>query len=344
MNILTIDHLYKTYAAQADPAVSNISLRLKKGEITGLVGESGSGKTTLLRLIAGLEDADSGHIRLHKETVTGPAGNLVPGHSQIRLVHQDFKLSPHISVRENIAYTLRTYEVSYRNDRLEKMLWLCELADLQHKLPRQLSGGEMQRVALAKALADEPTILLLDEPFSNVDTIRRQALTYQLRNIICGSGTTALFVTHDTTEALTLSDNVAVMRQGRIIQTGSPPEIYHKPLSPYVAGLFGYANIIQAGQLLPHRLATTTRIPYTPDDYLCIRAEYISICSESDADFAATVRQRYYLGIYSLLEVQIAPLVRCQVLFFEEILPSEKVFLRVDWKLVHVFPTQQAPH
>ncbi len=338
MNLLKINHLYKTYPQQSEPAVRNITLNVKAGEILGLVGESGSGKTTLLRLIAGLEDGDEGSIRLKKELVTGPAHHLVPGHPQIRLVHQDFKLSPNVTVRENIAYSLRSYATDYSKNRLEAMIELCELASLQHKLPKQLSGGEMQRVALARALADEPVLLLLDEPFSNVDAIRRQELKYQLRDIIRRSGTTAIFVTHDTAEALTLSDSLAVMYQGQIIQTGTSREVYQHPVNPYVARFFGYVNIQKMSQL--SALLQNADLPFLPADLLCIRAECIHLCQAYEADFTGTVKQVRYMGFYELWEIAISETITWQVLQFEKILFSSEVFLKVDWHKVHVFAAE----
>lgn len=311
----------------------------------GLVGESGSGKTTLLRLIAGLEDADKGTMRLKGEVITGPSRHLVPGHPQIRLVHQDFQLSPNISVRENIAYALRTYQADYRASRLHQVLQLCELTALQHKLPRQLSGGEMQRVALAAALADEPELLLLDEPFSNVDAVRRQTLRHEITDILRRSRTTAIFVTHDTAEALALSDKVAVLQNGAIVQIDTPQQVYSKPVSPYVAGLFGCANIIRAGKLQEIRLPTSQMPDFQADDLLCIRAENLSIVSETEADFSGKLLKSSYLGMYEIWEAEISRNIKWQVLVFQKILFSNplsqprraNVFLKVDWSKTHTF-------
>ncbi len=342
MNILTISHLYKTHSGQPQPAVKNATLVLKKGEILGLIGESGSGKTSLLHLVAGLADADSGTIRLKKEYVTGPSQNLVPGHPQIRLVHQDFQLAPAISVRDNIAYSLRAYQPEYKADRLDKMIRLCGLETLQHKQPRQLSGGEMQRVALARALADEPLLLLLDEPFSNVDTVRRQELKHEIGDIIRRSGTTAIFVTHDTAEALALSDRIAVMYQGVIVQTGTPQHVYQHPATPYVAGFFGYATIILAETLAKHWNQTKLAFPFGSSDTLCIRAEHMQLCPEREAEFTGTLRRIQYLGWYELWEVQMGEASIFQLVLCgkkEKATVGEIVFLKVDWAAVHVLDT-----
>ncbi|MDJ1481512.1 ABC transporter ATP-binding protein [Cytophagaceae bacterium YF14B1] len=337
MNILTVKDLNKTYSGQFDPAIKNITLAVKKGEIFGLVGESGSGKTTLLRIIAGLEDADSGSVRLLKEAITGPSRNLVPGHTHIRLVHQNFNLQPNISIRHNILYSLKGYDLQYQLDRLDKMIDLCDLSALQHKLPRQLSGGEMQRVALARALADEPMLLLLDEPFSNVDILRRQELKQEVSDIIRKSGTTAIFVTHDTTEALTLSDTIGVMRDGSLIQIGTPHHIYNQPATPYVASFFGNANIISISKLQPYLRIKQHASLFNKQDVVCIRAESIQICQETEADLTGKLKKVYYLGMYELWDVQIARNISLHLLHFQKTPPPEKLFLKIVWEQVHAF-------
>lgn len=338
MNVLTVRHISKTYAAQPQPAVENISFSLRKGELLGLVGESGSGKTTLLRLVAGLEDSDSGQILLKNEPVAGPLRRLVPGHPHIRLVHQDFKLSPNITVLENIAYALRTYDAAYRESRLTQVMRLCELTGLQHRLPRQLSGGEMQRAALATALADEPALLLLDEPFSNVDAVRRQTLRHEITDILRRSRTTAIFVTHDTAEALALSDRVAVLQSGGIVQIGTPRQVYSQPVSPYVASLFGHANVFPAGDLQKIRLPASQMPGFQANASLCIRAENIALAPKADADFAGKLLKTSYLGMYEIWEVELTEEMKWQVLAFGNILfPDRKVFLKVDWAKAHMF-------
>lgn len=337
MNILTVKDLNKTYSGQFTPAIKNITLTVKKGEIFGLVGESGSGKTTLLRIIAGLEDADGGSVRLLKEAITGPSQNLVPGHPHIRLVHQNFNLQPNISIRQNILYSLKGYDLQYQLDRLDKMIDLCDLSALQHKLPRQLSGGEMQRVALARAIADEPMLLLLDEPFSNVDTIRRQELKHEVSNIIRKSSTTAIFVTHDTTEALTLSDTIGVMKDGSLIQIGTPHHIYNHPATSYVANFFGIANIIPVVKLQSYLKAKHQFPLFNKQDIVCIRAESIQLCHEEEADLTGELKKIYYLGMYELWDIQITRNISLKFLHFQKTPPPEKLFVKIIWEQVHVF-------
>lgn len=338
MNLLTINHLSKTYPGQLQPALNNVSLTVKKGEILGLVGESGSGKTTLLRLMAGLEDADSGTIRLLKEYITGPAHHLVAGHTHIRLVHQDFRLFPNISVRENISYQLRMYTADYQHNRLESMLQLGDLHAVQHKLPRQLSGGEMQRVAVARALADEPLLLLMDEPFSNVDVRRRQELTEAIGNMIRQSRTTTFFVTHDTSEVLAMADRITIMQEGKLIQTATPSIIYTQPATPYVADLFGHANIVTGKQLRKQAHADLPAFIQAHQTW-CIRAEWIQVCEKEEAEFSGIVRKVHYLGLYMLWELQIGTSIRWQVYQQSERIssPGEKIYIKVKWDQVHSF-------
>ncbi len=173
--LLQVNYVSKTYPGRASAAVYNLSLQVRQGELLAIVGASGSGKTTLLKLIAGLEETDEGGIFLHEQKVTGPSGQLIPGHPKIKMVFQDNKLFPNITVYDNIQHSLRMYHTSYQQQRITQVLELAKLTHLQHKYPRELSGGEAQRATLARALADEPELLLLDEPFSHLDIpLKRQ--------------------------------------------------------------------------------------------------------------------------------------------------------------------------
>ena len=243
-----------------------------------LVGASGSGKSTLLNLLAGLMDPDEGEVRLNDVHVATPGEKLVPGHPDIRLVHQEYQLMPNITVRQNIAYAVRYYQKDYQTYRVNELLRLCRLEAVADRIPRQISGGEKQRTAIARAIAEpsadgRAVILLLDEPFSHLDLPNRTHIRDLLLDLVreAEPGEPAsfacLFVTHDATDALALSDEVGVMQDGELIQLGTPQTVYRQPETAYVAQMTGPANIM-AGGLLPtlHLSATAD-----PDQLVCIR-------------------------------------------------------------------------
>ena len=224
------------------PAVAGVDLSLPRGGFLALLGASGCGKTTLLRLIAGFEQPDAGSIAVGGRLVFGPGVNLPPERRRVGMVFQDYALFPHLTVAENVAFGLP--RGAGREARVREMLTLVGLAGLERRLPHALSGGQQQRVALARALAPEPDLILLDEPFSSLDAALRTRVRAEVRQILVAAGATAIFVTHDQEEALSLADEVAVMAEGRIIQRATPEELYHQPASLAVAAFIGDANIL----------------------------------------------------------------------------------------------------
>lgn len=238
---LKCQHLYKSFGGV--PAVRDASLVVRPGEFMTLLGPSGCGKTTTLRLVAGFESLDSGEILMHGRQVAGPDVNLPTEQRQIGMVFQEYALFPHLSVADNIAFGLNSSKRD-KSARVEEMLALVGLDNLSKRMPYELSGGQQQRIALARALAPNPRLLLLDEPFSNLDAALRAQVRGEVRSILKQAGITCLFVTHDQEEALSLSDQVAVMFNGMVAQVGSPQVVYMRPATREVAAFVGESNFL----------------------------------------------------------------------------------------------------
>jgi iron(III) transport system ATP-binding protein len=219
-------------------AVDGATLTVPEGELVALLGPSGSGKTTLLRVIAGFEEPDAGRVAIAGRPVAGDGAWVEPEHRRIGMVFQDGALFPHLTVERNVAFG------ASRRERVAECLQLVGLSGRAASYPHELSGGERQRVALARALAADPEVVLLDEPFASLDAGLRDALRAEVTGILRAAGTSALLVTHDQAEALSLAGTVAVMREGRIEQVGTPEEIYERPQSRWVAEFLGEADVI----------------------------------------------------------------------------------------------------
>ncbi len=239
-DFLIFDRVTKSFGAAR--AVNEVSLSISQGEVFSLLGPSGCGKTTLLRMAAGFESPDSGRLLLRGKDITA----LPPEKRPVNTVFQNYALFPHLSVFENIAFGLR---VAKRNKaevtrEVEAMLSLTQLTDHAQKRPSQLSGGQKQRVAIARALVNKPEVLLLDEPLAALDLKLRQHMLAELRRLHEEVGITFIYVTHDQGEAMSLSNRIAVMNQGRIMQLGGPVELYEKPQNRFVASFIGDANLL----------------------------------------------------------------------------------------------------
>ena len=228
--------------------VNGLSLNLQQGEIGCFLGYSGCGKTTALRAIAGLEESRGGKITLNNQRLTEQAGRVsftvAPAKRGMGMVFQDYALFGHLSVAKNIAFGLNKWSTADKKARVAEMLALVELSEHADKRPSELSGGQQQRVALARALAPKPKLLLLDEPFSNLDVVLRESLAMSVRDILKRTNTTAILVTHDQNEAFALADKVGVMHKGKLVQWATPSELYHKPVSPFVAEFVGEGAMI----------------------------------------------------------------------------------------------------
>jgi iron(III) transport system ATP-binding protein len=224
-------------------ALRGVDLRVQPGSIVALLGPSGCGKTTLLRAVAGLEQPDAGHIAIGGVTVSGPRTHVPPERRRVGMVFQDWALFPHLTVAENVGYGLARGE--RHGPRVTEALALVGLEGLGNRAPSTLSGGQQQRVALARAIAPRPSVLLLDEPFSNLDAALRVQVRSEIHELLAELGITTVFVTHDQEEAFVLGDEVAVMHDGRIVQQAVPAELYDRPASPWVAEFVGDANLVR---------------------------------------------------------------------------------------------------
>ena len=308
--LLELRHLTKRFGEFA--AVDDLSLDIASGEFLTLLGASGSGKTTTLRMIAGFEPPTAGEILMGGE----PIAALPPFKRDINTVFQHYALFPHMSVRDNIAYGLRMRRVpaAEREARVTRAWEMVKLEQLGARAPRQLSGGQQQRVALARALVNRPRVLLLDEPLGALDLKLRKEMQLELKHLQTDLGITFVYVTHDQEEALTMSDRIVLMRQGRIAQTGTPRDLYDRPASRYVADFIGETNLIpgtvagwDAGVATLRVADATLRglagnpLPIGQEAWLTVRPEAIQLTEGGGAPagynlVAGTVADAVYAG------------------------------------------------
>jgi iron(III) transport system ATP-binding protein len=311
MNAIELKMIKKKYPDCPVPAVDCLSLAVKQGEIITLLGPSGCGKTTTLRLIAGFERPDEGSILLGEIPVTGNGRWIPPEKRNIGMVFQDYALFPHLNTRDNIGISLKKEE---KEKKVEEMLMLVNLQGLSERYPHELSGGQQQRVALGRALARNPVVVLLDEPFSNLDSDLRNHMRREVAEIIKAAGTTAVFVTHDLKDALAVSDRVAVLRDGRLEQIGTPQNIYRHPETEFVATFVGKSNIL-SGIIGPDHNSVITDLGLIPCSHthelpagqkvkVSIRADSFELDPEGDVE--GVIRETIYGGneIEAILDVK----------------------------------------
>jgi len=294
-------------------ALDHFELEVRRGRTLCLLGPSGCGKTTALRLIAGFEEPDRGSVEINGRRVAGPGSSMPPERRRVGMVFQDFALFPHLSVRENVAYGIR--RDPDRDVRVNELLELVGLAADAQRMPHQLSGGMQQRVAVARALAPRPDVILLDEPFSNLDQALRTQLRVEVREILRRAQATALFVTHDQEEALTIADDVCVMSRGRVEQCAVPEIVYAEPANPFVAGFVGVANLVHADcesgvahtRFGPVRLIGPPERRPTGRALAVLRPEHFDVWEAPDGPAGRNlwrVIDRRFSGAELLLEVQ----------------------------------------
>ncbi|MDH3709436.1 MAG: ABC transporter ATP-binding protein [Cyclobacteriaceae bacterium] len=299
MSAIRIESVVKKFGNQA-AALKGVSLEIPDGEILALIGESGSGKTTLLRILAGLELPDAGIIEIGDQEVANDHTFVEAQHREIGLVFQDYALFPHMSAEENIAFGLHSWTAAQRQNRIQEVLELVGLSQMATRYPHQLSGGQQQRVALARALAPKPRMLLLDEPFSNLDTVLKDQVREDVRKIIKQSGLTAILVTHDIQDALSTADRIALLKDGTLQQLDTPVNLYNCPQNPYVAAFFGKINLIparyQEGKIFTELISfPVNTAPNRLEGLLCVRPRQIKLVADTSG-FPAEVIAREYQG------------------------------------------------
>ncbi len=292
--LMIIEGLKRIFRAGERPAVDGVTLDVYEGELLALLGPSGCGKTTTLRMIAGFERPDAGRIRMRGTDIT----DLPPEKRGIGFVFQDYALFPHLDVFENIRFGLNKLPRRQAEARVREMLDLVGLSDLSKRKPHELSGGQQQRVALARTLALAPPLVLLDEPFSNLDAAMRVETRQEVRALLKEAGSAGILVTHDQEEALALADRIVVMEAGKVCQVGTPDEIYRNPISSFVASFIGRSNIVTGkaqglGADTPFgRVELSKEVNGTVD--LAVRPEQILL--EPHAEGEAEVIGREYRG------------------------------------------------
>jgi iron(III) transport system ATP-binding protein len=318
------------------PALDGFELEVPAGTIVSLVGPSGSGKTTALRVIAGFETPDSGSVEIGDRTVVGPGVNTPPHRRRVGMVFQDYALFPHMSVARNVGYGVAPRS---RDEAVAAALELVGLAGFGKRMPAELSGGEQQRVALARALAAQPEVVLLDEPFSNLDAPQRERMRREVRAILKRAGATSIFVTHDQSEALAVADIVAVMRSGKVAQTGAPHIVYGAPADPWVASFLGdsvfVTGVATSGQVqtalgtFPYRGRAQGAVD------IMIRPEWIHPYPESDGPGVVVEREFYGHDQMVLIEIGTGPLVQSRIGPRPLLNPGDRVSLGIDEFVVY---------
>lgn len=250
--IISVKHLTKQHQAEQASGVIDISFDIKKGNVVAILGESGSGKSTLLKCIYGLLKVDNGTVSFNGKRILGPDEQLIPGHKEMKMVTQDFSLNIYAKVYDNIASMLSNTNVQAKKEKTLEIMQHLRIEQLKDKKITQLSGGEQQRVAIAKAMVSDTTVLLLDEPFSQVDALLKNQLRADIKRIAAETGVTVIMVSHDPADGLFLANELLILKDGKLLQSGEPAYVYNHPDDIYTAQLLGNAvaiNAMDAGKL-----------------------------------------------------------------------------------------------
>lgn len=343
--ILELNRVSQAYGKQL--VVRNLSLTLNQGEIGCLLGESGCGKTTVLRTIAGFEPVLGGEISIAGKIVSRSDYSQPPAKRQIGMVFQDYALFPHLSIYENVAFGLQDLSKTEQLHRVTEALELVGLGAEQQKYPHEVSGGQQQRIALARALAPRPQLLLMDEPFSNLDVTLRERLSMEVRDILKHHGTTALFVTHNQNEAFALADRIGVMHNGEILQWASAFQLYHQPANPKIAEFVGEGTLISGLVKTQGRVATSlgmlrdeqaTPLPSNSPVKLLVRPE--DVIYDQASPLKAKVLRRHFRGANTLYYLLLDGGEQIQALLpsLYDHEPGAEIGIRADIRQLVFFP------
>lgn len=345
MPLLKVDKIAAGYDEHI--VIQDLSFHVNKGEIVSLLGPSGCGKTTALRAVAGFETVKSGEIFINKQSVSTPNHIVPPEQRSIGMVFQDYALFPHLSVQDNIAFGLKKLKASERKNKVSHLLDATGLSNFGQRFPHELSGGQQQRVALARALAPSPSLLLMDEPFSNLDVELRERLSLEVRDILKHEGITGILVTHDQHEAFSISDKVGVMNHGEIQQWDTPYNLYHEPNTRFVADFVGQGKFLtgtvttpetfdtELGTLKGNRSCTQSvgkqvDILIRPDD----------IVPDREGSICATIQEKAFKGAHILYTLKLNSGSHVLSLFpsHHDHAIGEKVRIRIDAEHLICFP------
>ena len=296
--MLQIKNLSFNYPNASVLALDHVSFEVSKGEVISIIGESGSGKSTLLKLIYGLEDFENGEIYWHDKPLKGPAFNILPGHKMMKYVAQDYDLLDFVTVGENVGKYLSNFDLDRKERYIKDALRVVEMEDFINQFPNKLSGGQRQRVSIARALAQKPEILLLDEPFSNIDQSLKISIRERIVHWCYENNITVLFTTHDVNDALYTSDKILVLQKGRLVQFDKVEKIRNQPNNSYIAKLFGFINLIPLGIFNQLKLNEVNAYSY----YQLIYPEELWI--DENGDYTAEVISCKYQGRDFLLKLK----------------------------------------
>lgn len=291
--IITVNNLTKQYQEAQDSGVKNINFSIKKGNIVAIIGESGSGKSTLLKCIYGLLKPNQGEVLLNGKRVKGPDEQLIPGNAEMKMVTQDFSLNIYAKVYDNIASMLSNTDVTAKQAKTLEMMERLHIEKLKDKKIIELSGGEQQRVAIAKALISDTKVLLLDEPFSQVDSLLKNQLRADIKRLAKETGLTIILVSHDPTDGLFLADQLLILKQGQLLQNDAPENVYRNPSSVYTAQILG--NAVVLNQQEAHQLGIKTQ-----KQQVVFYPEWVEL-KNTWSSKRFEVRDVYYKGFYDEL-------------------------------------------